>query len=323
MKKLKLIGNILTVLAIVFVLRRLDSEAWRAILVPEKLPAWLLFLALYTLIVLASFIPWQVLVCVFSERPDTLQRNKSDFCFIFCKANIMKYVPGNVFQYVGRNEIADVLALDHVNVAMATLSEVLLMVFTALVISLVLIGAYTLAYLQGQLLRILLLALAVLLLLGLLGWWLFRKKKEKLREYYLYYKRILTSKRAVRTLLLCTAAYAVIFACIGLLFVLVLRTCTQSRLEGDSLRVVIGAFILSWLAGYITPGAPGGIGVRELIMTLVFSGGSILQPEAVIAAVAAYRIVNTLGDVAAFAIAFAVKQICRRKKPDRSREEIK
>jgi len=59
--------------------------------------------------------------------------------------------------------------------------------------------------------------------------------------------------------------------------------------------LLAGASILAWLIGFLTPGAPGGIGVREA-MLIAFLGGSG-QEDAALMAAALFRIVTTLGDV--------------------------
>ncbi|MGC9417626.1 MAG: hypothetical protein ACP5EN_01525 [Rhodovulum sp.] len=58
--------------------------------------------------------------------------------------------------------------------------------------------------------------------------------------------------------------------------------------------------IIAWLAGYVTPGAPGGLGVREAVLIALL--GMQSAPEAVLLAALIFRVVTTLGDLACFSV---------------------
>ena len=70
-----------------------------------------------------------------------------------------------------------------------------------------------------------------------------------------------------------------------------------------SLSVVV--FAVAWVAGLITPGAPGGLGVRESIITLGL-GGVIGEPAALTAALM-HRAVSVTGDAIAFGLGCALR----------------
>ena len=59
---------------------------------------------------------------------------------------------------------------------------------------------------------------------------------------------------------------------------------------------MIGAYVLAWLAGLVTPGAPAGVGVRELVL-LALLKGSVGQTELLLAVLLG-RLVTVGGDVA-------------------------
>ena len=301
------------IIALVFVVRRLFGIDWTSVITGKNLLWFVLYIAVYTVIVLVSFFPWRILVSVFTGSGASLAKHDLTFCYVFTKANILKYVPGNVFQYVGRNEVASILGLDHAGVAMATLSEVILMAASAALCSLVLIGSYTIQYLKAHLLKILGLGAAALVLLAAVVFFLYKWKKDKFTEYYKKLKTTLSQKQTAARLLLVFCIYTVIFLCIGLLFAAVMSLCSGKALPRSAYGMVIGGFILSWLAGYITPGAPGGIGVRELILTLVFSGTTIASQETIVKASALYRVINTFGDIIAFVIMFVVYHAAAKK----------
>lgn len=66
--------------------------------------------------------------------------------------------------------------------------------------------------------------------------------------------------------------------------------------------LLIGAaYVLAWLAGLLTPGAPAGIGVREAILLLLLNG--MATDAAVLSAVVLGRLVTVAGDLAFFGAA--------------------
>lgn len=72
--------------------------------------------------------------------------------------------------------------------------------------------------------------------------------------------------------------------------------------------LLTGAFAASWLIGFITPGAPAGLGVREAV--LVFWLTDAMPPAAVVALILALRIATTLGDLLSLAWGSAVMRYC-------------
>ncbi len=78
----------------------------------------------------------------------------------------------------------------------------------------------------------------------------------------------------------------------GLGFVLALAALGQ--IEAQQLPVILGGFSLAWVLGLVVPGAPGGIGVFELMAIALLQ--SSLAPEIIVGAVAAYRLISTLAE---------------------------
>lgn len=101
--------------------------------------------------------------------------------------------------------------------------------------------------------------------------------------------------------------YAVFLALSGVIFVAVLCLVVPS---GPAITpfftVTCGAYVVAWLAGLVTPGAPAGAGVRELVLF------SILRPvvgEAdLLAAILVGRIVTVVGDVVYYLLAVCIRQ---------------
>jgi uncharacterized membrane protein YbhN (UPF0104 family) len=66
-------------------------------------------------------------------------------------------------------------------------------------------------------------------------------------------------------------------------------------------------FSAAWLAGYLVPGAPGGLGVRESMMILLLS--PVLGPGTTIGLGVTLRITTTTGDATAFILGVALKRL--------------
>lgn len=60
----------------------------------------------------------------------------------------------------------------------------------------------------------------------------------------------------------------------------------------------VGAFAASWIVGFLAPGAPAGLGVREAVLSLWL--GTVMPPAQAVLLVIALRIATTLGDLLNF-----------------------
>jgi uncharacterized membrane protein YbhN (UPF0104 family) len=81
-------------------------------------------------------------------------------------------------------------------------------------------------------------------------------------------------------------------------------------LSGQSARpalwtIASGAYVVAWLAGLVTPGAPAGVGVREMV--LIFLLGHAIPETELLPAVVVSRLVTVAGDVLFFAAAALLK----------------
>jgi uncharacterized membrane protein YbhN (UPF0104 family) len=72
-----------------------------------------------------------------------------------------------------------------------------------------------------------------------------------------------------------------------------------------------GAFASSWILGFVAPGAPAGLGIREAILSAWLSGA--LPAEQVVLLVVVLRIATTLGDL--FSLAWGSIAAGRRGSP--------
>ena len=65
--------------------------------------------------------------------------------------------------------------------------------------------------------------------------------------------------------------------------------------------------LVSWVAGFVVPGAPGGIGVREGAMAGL--GALLLDLETLVIVAVLLRLVTLLGEALLFLLAFAAERL--------------
>ncbi len=87
-------------------------------------------------------------------------------------------------------------------------------------------------------------------------------------------------------------------------FVSVLALAQHHALDPQTAPVVGGAFVLAWLLGFVTPGAPAGGGIREA--ALLFLLGHHFRQADLLLAIVLGRLVNVVGDFGYFALASAL-----------------
>jgi hypothetical protein len=83
-----------------------------------------------------------------------------------------------------------------------------------------------------------------------------------------------------------------------LIYTILLLSLFAPGFDGKSYTSLMGAYLLSILIGMITPGASGGIGIRETVMLILtqnhFSESMIVSSMVII------RVVSIVADIVAF-----------------------
>lgn len=90
----------------------------------------------------------------------------------------------------------------------------------------------------------------------------------------------------------------------GVIFLLVVDSVSSKPVT--SWGVCVGAYVLAWLAGLVTPGAPAGMGIREIVL-LALLPASVVANDELLLAIVLGRVVTVLGDVWFYAAANVVR----------------
>lgn len=198
-------------------------------------------------------------------------------------SQLAKYVPGNIMHLAGRQAIGIASGIPGWPLAKSTIWELALIMIAGIFFSILVLPRYFPVISPVVASVTFLLALMTVILV--------------LSRY--------VSLAAARAL-----GYYVVFLTIsGSVFVgLLSLVADEDSLGLTELSLLCGSFVVAWLAGLVTPGAPAGVGVRELILMLLLEE---IVPEAdLLMAVLLSRIVTVLGDVLFFLIALSLSGKC-------------
>jgi len=307
-KYLKLIGNVITAIAILFVIKKLFQTDIDYSLLLKKgniLPI-VIAIIIITSIVILNCLPWRKLVYILSSVSIPFKEAVS----VYTKSNILKYLPGNVFQYVGRNDLANRMGIRHTDVAFATALEIIMMVFSALLLSVVFLqGAVMEIFItyRDTFIMLVMIAFAVIILGTIVA---ILRFKDKFRAFLTRFFNIF-KKKNILSLIGCVLYYVISTFILSLSYMIVLVFILKQDISTDIFVYICGAYILSWLIGFITPGAPAGIGIKEAVMMAIT--GEVLNQEAIVLSLVVLRVLTIFGDVMGFVIVQLVIKFVERK----------
>lgn len=294
-KYIKIFGRILAIVALFYVVRKIVSMDIPLKQVnTTKNYILMFFLVLFqTAILCTACIPWRIFIDMFSRKHIPYKKTM----IVFLKANILKYLPGNVFHYVGRNELAIKVGVSHLSVAAATFFDIGVNVFVSMVLSLLFMKEIAWDYLSGNS-NILIIVFGIILVILVIGLIIIIKLNiiERVKSYI--------SDFSIKDLVLLFQAilYYVILTILGcVLFGIVYCIMLGQSADFQLLWYLCGAYILSMVVGFLTPGASGGIGIREGVMILLTD--KICDGEMIALAMFIVRIISIFGDVLAYFIA--------------------
>jgi glycosyltransferase 2 family protein len=207
---------------------------------------------------------------------------------IYGRSQIAKYIPGNVFHFVARQALGNRLGAPHSALILSAAAETAALVTVACAL-----GAFGggLPAPFPHIPRAAALTVGVLCLAAAvpLSSWLARR--DPVRR---------SPARRLLDTLVTLLFYVPFFTGNGLCLALLLSLNHAG--DSPSIQVLVGIWSICWLAGYLVPGSPGGLGVREAALVYALSGWCS-RPEALVLA-AELRLVSTLGDVTLWLASF-------------------
>jgi len=236
-----------------------------------------------------------------------------DAISIYLRANIAKYLPGNVLQYAGRNYLGVRAGWTHLQLSLGSFLEVLggILIPFAILATLALTQLWTLptSYsLHYSLPSIPSAGIVVVVALALVAAGAMFYLKNRLTTLHkamaeFEWRSFLTRlpRTVIRMMLLSlmnTILYTLFFYAIGTYLLGVYFR------NSDFINIACSLTAAGY-AGILTPGLPGGIGVKESLSVLLLSGYGYDKPGLVAVSLLA-RAFLVIGDAAAFLVATRV-----------------
>lgn len=252
--------------------------------------AWLLLATiLYLIVMYIGAVIWVYLVNLISFRP--IRKNLSKMILVHSKSNIGKYLPGNFMQFVGRNVLANKLGYSHTNIILSTLFEIIfsIVIGVFIIVLLVVPGFVVVSFDKIELFtKNQSIYMLMFLLLASIFFMAFKSKVISLVGKY---KILLNNKTAMfRVIFGFILAYLIMGLCNLIIFYVL-----NNKIEYSDYINFLVIYLISWILGFILPGPPGGLGVREAIYISFLSASYDLAIITLTALI--LRVVNILGDV--------------------------
>lgn len=245
---------------------------------------------LYAIALVFPALGWTRIINYYSK--DSVK--SSDILWLYWRTSIAKYIPGNVFHYISRQIHGGAFGLKQKVMGIASFIEVLFVVSAGVLISLLF---YPFVELPKNFI-IIPNALFSLLVIGAIALpWVFIVWINK----FIQLKNNGIPLRSVYDagLLLGYLNYIVFLVFSAILFAGLLFLSGLSFFDS-----MYGIFIygFAYVISYITPGAPGGIGVREALLVL-FLDGMIPSGKAV-SIVIIFRVLTICGELLCFGLTY-------------------
>jgi glycosyltransferase 2 family protein len=281
-------------------LRRID---WSN---PAILPTLAVSLGFYVLVVVIGAIAWRILLRS-AGAPNASWVAERQLLI----AQIGKYLPGNFAQYLGRAAMAIKSGVPAMTVGVALAGEAAATVLGGLMCAVVSIAIAPEPVralrktLPHDLVFIWLFVAAGVVVAALLAIRLFTNVFQRVAMW---------PKIRFSGLLTAVLLYVLGFLILGLSFRLVASALSPNYVPYS---LAIALFAASWIGGLATPGAPGGLGVRESVLTLGLA--PVVGGPAALSAALVYRGVSVLGDMVAFGLGLLIKKDRPQEHCDRGR----
>jgi len=274
-------GMGLGVLGVVFIVIKLKQYGGQVDLSQFTVLNWLAFLGLALLYGVISWIllpvAWNNLLKHFGISVSLVWAMRT-----YGLSQLAKYVPGNVFHLASRQAIGVSAGLPGWPLAKSTFWDLVLEAISGVFFGILILPSFVPGF--SALFAIIVFVIALLGYIWAVAHWWSRQVSYAI------------------------CAYTLFLAFTGIVFVLVTLLLTPSGL-GTGLPIVsiCSAYVVAWLVGLVTPGAPAGAGVRELVLYALLHLW-IPQTELLLAIVLG-RILTIVGDVVFYSLSLVMNRL--------------
>jgi len=280
------IGKSLGILGLMFVFYRLSQE----FTLSDFKEKFFLLIHIVPALIVLNFISvplgvygWHMMLLHYAERHFPY----SVSYYFFAKTEIAKYLPGNVFHFVGRQLLAK-----KINLSQTQMMKVTGLYTFLLLIGTIISGAFFSIFGSGsypQLIILLFLSILISVTVSLFIFPSFPRSKKLQMDLIL----------------------AVSIGLQGIMMGIIVFSQLNNWETGLFFQVA-GIYIFSWLVGFVTPGASGGIGVREGAFIAISEYIHLeISSEIIIFSILFIRIINIMADVLAYGTTYIIAHLVK------------
>lgn len=203
----------------------------------------------------------------------------------FLKSQVWKYVPGNIFHFVGRHVAGQMSGASSKALLKGTITETIVLIVAALLqSSIFLFASGSIPFLANGGNTALVITASALLAAAMVTVGILLAR----------------NREVIGKLAIVIARASLFMLALGVLASLIAGDATNAPM-------IIGATSLAWLVGFATPGSPGGIGTREAALIVML--GPVIGEPAVLAVSLILRAATLGGDLLGFLIGAAAERI--------------
>jgi glycosyltransferase 2 family protein len=237
-------------------------------------------LGLSTLVyVLANYLLAFAWICLLRWHRDTTP-TASALIGIYGKSQIAKYMPGNIMHLAGRHILGKAAGMSHKVLTFAAVYEMAGLLSVALLIGLAGLQWHSFGLAALKWLPVLSPILIVAYFIFPLMWLKLRSDKKMAGQWY----------RLALPLLI----YFGFFLLAGLALLLLFFNYAET-VSLNLAITALTAFAIAWSAGFVTPGSPSGIGIRESMLIILLS--PLLGADIAVSLSLLVRLVTVAGDI--------------------------
>ncbi|CAA6819886.1 MAG: Putative transmembrane protein HieC [uncultured Sulfurovum sp.] len=226
--------------------------------------------------ILIGILAWHYMLTHYAQNPFKYLLSY----YYFCKTEVAKYLPGNIFHFLGRQALASKVGITQSQMAKSSL------LFTLLLLSATILASTLFTLFVTEIPTVIMILMILASLVTFIG------------LIFIYKSFPLMQKIKMNILL--TLSISLQGIMLGMIVI--------SQLEEPTLQLfllVASIYIVSWLIGFVTPGASGGLGVREGSFIAMMNYLEVnIATDIIIFSVLLVRLINIFTDILTYLSTF-------------------
>ena len=244
---------------------------------------------------------WFLLLRASGEPAKTI-----DALVIFSLAQFAKYIPGNIAHHAGKIALCKIRGFEMSRVLFSMTLEIGWLIVVAS-----LLAMFWLIFMSHNLFRTvtalpsvfqLVIAISIAIAFPIFAKWvLIHWRPGPLNKFF---GNSIVNTPTTSTLICCLFLYALSFILMGIAADILARGLFGARCH--HIGLLTGTFAIAWVAGFLTPGAPAGLGVREVVLLKIL--GHFYGTGVGAGITISLRMITLIADCLIFSVALIIKQ---------------